>query len=257
LTTNQSETDSTAEAAKPKFQFQLRHVFYATTYYAGQPDQRTKRVSRLALSVPFGCCLVGLTASLFSTAHHPAAKRTWCSNNIRQLQLAMLNYESSHLKFPRATELDAQGQPMHSWRVRILPYVGPSNLKLLDEMPECFRCPYRKETNRTPYKLVVGPGTLFDGGERSFERIVDGTSNTIAIVEDGANPVEWTRPSDLSIDEAIAALAPVDFKNLPHVTESAFETTYAPGFVGFFDGSIEYSGLLNPDDLPADMGIPS
>ena len=176
----------------------------------------------------------------------------------------MLNYESSHLKFPRATELDAQGQPMHSWRVRILPYVeeqalydqydfsqpwdSPSNLKLLDEMPECFRCPYRKETNRTPYKLVVGPGTLFDGGERSFERIVDGTSNTIAIVEDGANPVEWTQPSDLSIDEAIAALAPVDFKNLPHVTESAFETTYAPGFVGFFDGSIEYSGPFNGSD---------
>ena len=176
----------------------------------------------------------------------------------------MLNYESAYSKFPKATQLDAQGQPMHSWRVRILPYIeeqalydqydfsqpwdSPNNLKLLDQMPECFRCPYRKETNRTSYKLVIGPGTLFDGGERSFGRLADGSSNTIAIVEDGANPVEWTRPSDLSIDEAIAALAPEDFKNLPHVVDSIFETTYSPGCVVFFDGSTHYVRDFNGSD---------
>jgi len=83
----------------------------------------------------------------------------------------------------------------------------------------------------------VGPGTLFDGGERILGRITDGTYNTLAIIEDGQNPVEWTRPSDISIDDAIVALTPEDPKNFPHVEDSTFVTTYAPGIAAFYDGS--------------------
>jgi len=167
--------------------------------------------------------------------------------------LAMHTCEFAYREFPEATELDAAGKPMHSWRGRILPFIeqqalydqydftqpwdSPTNIKLLDQMPDCFRCPYCKKNNRTHYKLVVGPGTLFDGGERTLNRIMDGTYNTLAIIEDGQNPVEWIRPSDISIDDAIAALTPEDPKNFPHVEDSTFVTTYAPGIAAFYDGS--------------------
>ena len=278
LTTNQDETGSATETVTPNFQFQLSHIFYVTTllaiavflapwllvpavawmllcYYSKLPELRTERVSRLGWSVLLACCLLG--PLLFPPLSTPPlhVNKSTCKNNMRQLQLAMLNYESSFNEFPEATELDTAGKPMHSWRVRILPFIeeqalydqydfsqpwdSPTNLNLLDKMPNVFSCPCCEESNRTFYKLVVGPGTLFDGGERTFDRImVDGSSNTIAIVEDGQNPVEWTRPSDISIDEAIAALAPKDFRNLPHFDDSAFDTIYAPGVVALFDGGV-------------------
>ena len=220
--------------------------------YAKIPEQPVKRLSRLAIPVPFACCFLGPVAVFTSSPPYHNVKRTVCTNNMRQLQYAMLNYEVAYREFPEATELDDAGKPMHSWRVKILPFIeqqvlydqydfsqswdSPTNIKLLDQMPDCYRCPYCEKNNRTHYKLVVGPGTLFDGGERTINRITDGTSNTIAIIEDGQNPVEWTRPSDISIEDAIAALAPEDLRNLPHVDDSTYGTTYDSGSVVFFDG---------------------
>ena len=284
MTTSQSETDSTVEITKPRFQFQLSHIFFVTTLfvmamsadpwllipavtwillccYAKIPEQPVKRLSRLAISVPFACCFLGPVVVFTSSPPYHNVKRTVCTNNMRQLQYAMLNYELAYREFPEATELDNAGKPMHSWRVKILPFIeqqalynqydfsqpwdSPTNIKLLDQMPDCFRCPHCQKNNRTFYKLVVGPGTLFDGGERTINRISDGTSNTIAIIEDGQNPVEWTRPSDISIDDAIAALAPEDFKKLPHVDDATLGTTYDPGSVVFFDGHTLPGGYLS------------
>ena len=234
-------------------------------YYSKLPRLRAERASRLGLAVPFACCLLG-PLSLFPSVAKPQPHqiRAVCQNGMRQIQLAMLNYKSSYGQFPEATEIDTSGKPMHSWRVRLLPFLeeqalydqydfsqpwdSPTNQKLLDQMPACYRCPCSEETNRTHYKLVVGPGTLHDGGERTFKRILDGSSNTISMIEDGQNPVEWTRPADLSIEEAIAALAPEDLTNLPHVSGDLFDTVYAPGVAAFFDGSVKACGNFSGSD---------
>ena len=92
-------------------------------YYSKLPRLRAERASRLGLAVPFACCLLG-PLSLFPSVAKPQPHqiRAVCQNGMRQIQLAMLNYKSSYGQFPEATEIDTSGKPMHSWRVRLLPF---------------------------------------------------------------------------------------------------------------------------------------
>ena len=96
-----------------------------------------------------------------------------------QILLALHNYHSEYNALPPAYVADANGKPMHSWRVLILPYMeqsalynrykfnepwnGPNNITLLNSMPSIFACPSRfsNPTNLTSYVAVTGPGTMF------------------------------------------------------------------------------------------------
>ena len=76
--------------------------------------------------------------------------------NLKEIQLALLNYESAKGSLPPAYIADATAKPMHSWRVLILPYLGemalynkynfnepwngPNNSKLAAQVPDVFRC---------------------------------------------------------------------------------------------------------------------
>jgi prepilin-type N-terminal cleavage/methylation domain-containing protein len=65
-----------------------------------------------------------------------AARRTQCSNQIRQISLAMLNHESAHQQFPSGEfwhptyETDGSwiGWSRWNWTVKILPFIEQTNL---------------------------------------------------------------------------------------------------------------------------------
>lgn len=64
-----------------------------------------------------------------------AARRTSCSNNVRQIALALHNYESAHLKFPvnqigagKSNGLGGFESGHYSWLVSLLPQLEQSNL---------------------------------------------------------------------------------------------------------------------------------
>ncbi len=57
-----------------------------------------------------------------------AARRMQFMNNMKQLGLATLNYESKHRTYPPLFSVDEDGKPLHSWRVLILPYLGQQEL---------------------------------------------------------------------------------------------------------------------------------
>ena len=100
--------------------------------------------------------LVGLLLSARGGAG-PAARRNGCISNMKQIGLAVQSYESVHGHFPPAYTTDDQGNPLHSWRVLILPYLEeeelydsidltkpwyhPDNLALANRMPWVYRCP--------------------------------------------------------------------------------------------------------------------
>jgi hypothetical protein len=161
-----------------------------------------------------------------------AAARVQSQNNLKQIGLAVHNYESAHGKLPEDIK-DKDGKPILSWRVAILPYIEQENVYRQFKLDE----PWDSEANKplsqaaikvflspqaaddprpdgyglTNYLGVAGPGTIFDPkGNVKFLDITDGTSNTVMVVET-ANAVPWAKPGDLLIDpkKPLPKLVPV------------------------------------------------
>ena len=162
----------------------------------------------------------------FGGRHPGAARRMYCSNHLKQIALALHNYHDTYKRFPPAVTYDEDGRAMHSWRVLILPYLeqqalyeaydmsepwnGPSNSKLVAQMPPVFRCPSVPKADvesRTNYVAISSGGRAdgklrlqtawSDDAPRSFRDLIDGSSNIILVVESSSDPVVWTEPRDL------------------------------------------------------------
>ncbi len=149
-----------------------------------------------------------------------AATRMQSVNNLKQIALAMYNYQDANRHFPANAIYDKAGKPLLSWRVTILPYVEENELynqfhldepwdsehnkKLLEKMPKVYAAPAEPEEvlkkHETPYQGFVGKGAFFDGKEGiKVTDITDGTSQTVMVVE-AAKPVPWTKPEDIPFD---------------------------------------------------------
>ena len=205
----------------------------------------------IALSIGFMVShLVVIPALLLPAvqAAREAARRSSCSNNLKCLLLGMHNYVDTNDFLPTDIR-DADGTPLLSWRVAILPYLeegqlykkfrltepwdSPHNIQLLGEMPGYFSCPSHAEENTagmTSYIAVNGVGFFLDpnGKPRSFRDISDGTSKSIAIVEVPPSlEQEWTKP-DPQMGEV----------NLLDATSNC----HSGGLfgVGFVDGHVEF-----------------
>ncbi|MBI1246675.1 DUF1559 domain-containing protein [bacterium] len=146
--------------------------------------------------------------------------RSRSANNLKQIMLAMWNYYDTYQKMP-ADSYGADGKPLLSWRVHILPYIeqqalynqfhldepwnSEHNQKLIKQMP----MPYATSADhklaaegRTRYERPLGKGLpASKEGDLKVQDITDGTSNTFAVVEvPEADAVIWTKPADIEID---------------------------------------------------------
>ncbi len=166
--------------------------------------------------------VVGICAMPFSRfGAREAARRMQCSNHLRQIGLALHNYHDTYGSLPPAYVADADGKPIHSWRVLILPFMenkplydkyrfdeawdGPNNSKLHGEIVHVFSCPSqpgRQRRTDTSYVVVSGPVTAWPGDKPvKLSEFTDGTSNTILVVEIANSGIHWMEPRDLQIDE--------------------------------------------------------
>jgi prepilin-type processing-associated H-X9-DG protein len=151
-------------------------------------------------------------------AAREAARRMECSNNLKQIAIAMHNYHEAYRTFPCAYTVDEEGKPLHSWRTLLLPFIeqqalyeqirldepwdSPHNRPLADTVIPVYSCPSSPELGATNYMVVVGPGTIFEGAEAvGIAKITDGTSNTIMVVEVTDTATPWMAPVDLSIEQ--------------------------------------------------------
>jgi phage FluMu protein Com len=148
-------------------------------------------------------------------------------NNLKQLFLAISNFNDANNAWPSPNGGQMPIKGRLSWRVAILPYVeqgelyqkfklnedwySPSNRKVLESnpMPKIFASPRPKpgEERKTYYQTFTGPFTVFPFANQQvplndFKR---GRENVWMIAE-GARAVEWTRPDDISTQNASVQL---------------------------------------------------
>jgi hypothetical protein len=171
-----------------------------------------------------------------SSSQEPtAAARS--ANNLRQIGIAMHDYQSTFNRLPPAVVYDNAGKPLYSWRVLLLPYLeedplyrefhlnepwdGEHNKTLLSRMPKVYQHPGNTSQTDThylvfdsphcafnsqissgalrPFNGVPPPNQVFEGGIASSipRTFLDGTSNTIMVIE-ADEAVPWTKPADLA-----------------------------------------------------------
>ncbi|MDX1961939.1 MAG: DUF1559 domain-containing protein [Pirellulales bacterium] len=142
-------------------------------------------------------------------------------NNVRQIALAMMNYEQAHGHMPPAVVLGPDGKTPHSWRVAILPFLedgklyneykldepwdSENNKKVLAKMPAVFRSvKAKRDSVHSNYYVLTSAGGIFTAepakAGSKFTTITDGTSNTLLVVE-ATREIPWTKPEDISVEK--------------------------------------------------------
>jgi hypothetical protein len=184
------------------------------------------------------------------------AQRSQATNNLKQLGIAMHNFHDSHKRFPGSVK-DENGKPLLSWRVQLLPFLeqqnlfaqfhmdepwdSPHNKLLIQRIPPPFTAPGSKAGGgKTNYVGFRHENAIFaDKGRMGFRDILDGTSNTIMIVEaDDDHAVIWTKPDDLKFDEK------KPLAGLGEIRKGGFLAAMCDGAVHFIPSTITPATLV-------------
>ncbi|QDU93981.1 DUF1559 family PulG-like putative transporter [Lignipirellula cremea] len=146
--------------------------------------------------------------------------------NLEDIARAMWDFKTRHFSFPPGAIRDKEGNPLLSWRVAILPFLGeydlydkfhhdepwdsPHNRELVKEMPRVFG---NQGDGTTRYLLFAGRGSPFEP-PRSFRKppLEQGASElwiskrqayTLCAVQAAPEKaVPWTKPEDVAYDPA-------------------------------------------------------
>ena len=173
-------------------------------------------MAALVLSITI-LIVVGLPA--YRAAREMARQRV-CEANLKQIFLELQSYEAEYHTLPPAFIPDANGRPMHSWRVLLLPQLGetglynqynfnepwdsPNNSQLALMMPAVYACPSDPDSRalgETNYMVIVGQSTCFPGANvMSSNRVSDDPATTLLLVETPVLGTSWMQPNDLSYD---------------------------------------------------------
>lgn len=196
--------DSTPPQKRP-FQFTLRQLLIWVAWVA------------------VACSLIAVATQTVQSLR-ASARAALCQNNLRQLALGLANHHEHRGSFPAACVSDANGRPLHSWRVLITTYLDSINFygqymsrpnepwdspyhaaltKRFDFMT--FHCPAHgvKDANATHYVAVIGPETMWPGVTPS-NRSWAVSDDTLLLTEFPDLGIHWAEPRDITVDEFVA-----------------------------------------------------
>ena len=132
---------------------------------AAAPKSNSKRIIIIVLIVAavlaLPCCgiLAGLMLPAISAARE-AARRVTCNQHIRQVGIAILNYESTFGSLPPAYTVDAQGNRLHSWRTVILPFMELQGLHEQIDLQKPWDDPVNAAARGTQVQAYSCPSSL-------------------------------------------------------------------------------------------------
>lgn len=173
--------------------------------------------------------------------------RSQCQNNLKQIAVALYSYKADFGVFPPACTVGAEGEPLHSWRTLILPYLGQETLYRRIDLAKpwdhevnatarnsyvsTYRCLSREVEGQstTTYLAVVTPDSCMGStGGCSLADAAGGQGETLLIVEVGPHhAVPWMAPVDTD-ESLLEKLRPEDAQ--PH--RGGFHVVYVGGNVG-------------------------
>ncbi len=198
-----------------------------------------KHLPRIALGLA-GLFALIMWAPLLLSPFQDSGPRKWrrpeCQIRMRQLVLAMHTYHDVHGHLPPAVVFDDLGNPMHSWRALILPFLetdgigkrynfeqpwdSTHNLAVAEALDfRLFQCSKleqrtwwggtRPPKNRlTNYLALTGSGTAFERRKQTtFDSFTDGAGNAILLVDISNSDVRFLEPRDITAEEFVAAFA--------------------------------------------------
>ena len=146
----------------------------------------------------------------------PSERRQISIDNLNRIATALQQYVEAKGTFPPHAIYSSAGQPLLSWRVALLPFLGydqlyqafqlnepwnsPHNQRLAKSIPSVYQSPERFDA-RTNYLLPIGSITAFGGkANQPPRRWEDGAANTVILVESNDDrAVSWIQPADYSI----------------------------------------------------------
>jgi hypothetical protein len=233
------------------------------------------RTSWITWAVLAGAVLVVIMSllPLVDTGSRTAVHRVQCLNNLRQCALALLNYEATFGHFPAAASSAKEGEPLHSWRVDILPFIeqkslydkydfdrpwdSPENERVAKTMPSVFHCPSdtKADPAETNYVMITGPGTIGNVPNKGVRvrDITDGTSNTLLLIEVANSGIPWSEPRDITVDELLQRVNEPGFS--PH--KGGFNAVFSDCSAHFVPTPIDPEMLrrlvIRNDGKPVDL----
>ncbi|QDU80132.1 CHAT domain protein [Polystyrenella longa] len=228
----------------------LQNQLELIAQFAGAFEPSKDKLVLINDSAPSFSRALSSTSNLLAVAVQMAresARLMQLTNNYKQVMLAWHNYADLQKKLPKDL-VDANGNPLLSWRVQILPHLGlealyqqfkldepwnsEHNRQLLTQVPLVYQDIWNSENVfETRVQGITGDGTVLTSAE-GLSDVTDGLSNTIALTE-AEKPVPWTQPADLSLQSEMS-------KQLhEHGSQN---------ILGFMDGSVRFSQMV-PDDF--------
>jgi hypothetical protein len=138
---------------------------------------------------------------------------------LRKIGVAICGYHHKHGHFPPAQTQDSNGNPLHSWRSLILPFLDE---EAVSEKID-FSQPWDSDNNRSIWQqrpcvygaddcpapvtrcmAIVDPLTIWpQTGRRSWTEIKSGTSYTVAAIVANSTQINWMQPIDLDIEAVL------------------------------------------------------
>ena len=129
-------------------------------------------------------------------------------------QLGLLSYKYAHGCFPPAIVRDADGKPLYSWRVLILPYIdeqalydefhkdepwdSPHNRTLLTRVPATYADNAANSPSwMTRIQGFVGPGAAFEEGKEIRDSDFRHARHATLMLTRGKRPIPWSMPGDI------------------------------------------------------------
>jgi prepilin-type N-terminal cleavage/methylation domain-containing protein len=185
-------------------------------------------------------------------AAREAARRTQCRNNLKQIGLAMHNYESSNRVFPPAMCLTFTGTGFGQWgpQARLLPYMEQDNLQRMIN----FSLPYGHPVNRPAIKYRV-PTYICPGEINDRPSFPHGTDEPQYIINYGANFGTWMvydPVTNTGGDGAFQTNHSLAIRDFTDGTSNTLAFSEVKGFQPLLRGG---TPPTTPPDDPASIGV--